>query len=287
VPAEAAGWTVVARHALRESARRRVLHVVGGLSIAFLALFGFGAREAFDDDGGSGFGPPGFDDPLVAATLLGLAMFAILFLGAVLAVFLTHDAVRGDAERGLLQPMVVRPPGRVAYLAGRTAAAMAISCPYVAVMFLAAFGLGELTGDAPTGGPIAPALHLSGAVALLAAASLLGSVALSGTANGIAVFMVFGAGLTGGLVGEIGDALDIDSLESTGRALSWALPFEALYLDGLRQLTEGVPGLAGQLVQLGPFGGARDFGPLLWPWALVYLAGLLGIAARALARKDL
>ena len=42
----------------------------------------------------------------------GLAMFATLFLGVVLAVFLTLGAVRGDAERGLLQPLVVRPVGR-------------------------------------------------------------------------------------------------------------------------------------------------------------------------------
>ena len=32
--------------------------------------------------------------------MFGLAMFAILFLGAVLAVFLTLGVVRGDAERG-------------------------------------------------------------------------------------------------------------------------------------------------------------------------------------------
>ena len=37
--------------------------------------------------------------------MLGLGMFAILFLATVLAVFLTLGAVRGDAERGLLQPL--------------------------------------------------------------------------------------------------------------------------------------------------------------------------------------
>ena len=47
------------------------------------------------------------------AFLIGLAMFATLFLGVVLAVFLTLGVVSGDAERGLLQPLVVRPVGRV------------------------------------------------------------------------------------------------------------------------------------------------------------------------------
>ena len=57
------------------------------------------------------------DQVLTGSTLLGLAMFTTLFLGCVLAVFLTLGAVRGDAERGLLQPLVVRPLGRTALLA--------------------------------------------------------------------------------------------------------------------------------------------------------------------------
>ena len=43
----------------------------------------------------------------------------------------------------------------------------------------------------------------------------------------------------------------------------------------------------GPVLDLGPFGGAEDFGPLLWPWAVVYL-GLVGWAAlRAFAVRDL
>ena len=60
---------------------------------------------------------------LAGATLLGLSMFATMFLGAILAVFLTLNAVRGDAERGLLQPMVVRPLPRAFVLLGRFLAA--------------------------------------------------------------------------------------------------------------------------------------------------------------------
>ena len=44
------------------------------------------------------------------------------------------------------------------------------------------------------------------ALILIAALSLLGSIFLSATANGIAVFMAFGAGLAAGLLGQIGDA---------------------------------------------------------------------------------
>jgi Cu-processing system permease protein len=122
---------------------------------------------------------------------------------------------------------------------------------------------------------------------VLAALSLLGSVFLSATANGITLFMVFGAGLAAGLLGQIGDALSVKSLETVAEVTSWVLPFEALYQAGLDDLTSGVSGATGVVVQLGPFGGAQEGGPLLWLWTAVYLA-LVGLAARAaFARRDL
>ena len=45
---------LIARHALRESLRRRIFAVVIGLSIAFGALYAFGTHELFKDV--SGFG---------------------------------------------------------------------------------------------------------------------------------------------------------------------------------------------------------------------------------------
>ena len=113
---------VIAGHALREAVRRRVLLVVALLTAVFLGLFALAAFEAFDSlERTPAGGIPIDEQALAGGTLLGLAMFVALFLGVVLAVFLTLDAVRGDAERGLLQPLVVRPVGRTTLLIGRLA----------------------------------------------------------------------------------------------------------------------------------------------------------------------
>jgi Cu-processing system permease protein len=99
--------------------------------------------------------------------------------------------------------------------------------------------------------------------------------------------MAFGAGLTAGLLGQIGDALSVETLESVAEVASWLLPFEALYQSGLNALTEDVRGATGVIVRLGPFGGAQEGGPLLWLWTAGYLT-LVGAAARAaFARRDL
>jgi Cu-processing system permease protein len=281
------GALTIAAYALRESTRRRVFAVVLVLTLAFLGLYAVGTEAAFDAIDDAGTGAPVDDEVLTGSTLLGLAMFTTLFLGCVLAVFLTLGAVRGDAERGLLQPLVVRPVGRTELLAGRFAAAAGVCAAYVAAVYTAAMLITAAAGGWWPDRAVSPGLGLVAGVVLIAALALLGSIFLSATANGIAVFMAFGAGLAAGLLGQIGDALSVETLETVAEVASWLLPFEALYQAGLNALTEDVRGATGVIVRLGPFGGAQEGGPLLWLWSAAYL-GLVAAAARVgFARRDL
>jgi Cu-processing system permease protein len=279
------GAGTIAAFALRESLRRRVFAVVGLLTLAFLALYGLGTWQLFDAVGE-------FDEPIdgveartvAGATILGLAMFATLFLGTILAVFLTLGAVRGDAERGLLQPVLVRPVHRRTVLIGRFAAAASVCGAYVVVVFLATTGITWAFSDWWPDRTVGPALQLAAAVAILAALSLAGSVLLSANANGIAVFMLFGAGLTAGLLGQIGEALGSRTLDRVADIVSWVLPFEALYQAALAAITTDTVGFTRLAIDLGPFGGAESASALLWPWAAAYL-GLVGLGATAAFRR--
>jgi Cu-processing system permease protein len=280
---------LVAGFSLRESLRRRVFLVVGVLTVAFLVLYGLGTWQAFEaTDEFEGPTESGVDADIVAgATLAGLAMFAILFLGTVLAVFLTLGAVRGDAERGLLQPVLVRPVPRRTLLFGRWLGAAAVCSAYVIVVALAAFVITHALGGWWPDRTIGPLLSLAVGVAIIAALSLAGSVALAATANGIAVFMLFGAGLTAGLLGQIAEALGSGTLDDVARIASWILPFEALYQAGLGELTADTVGFTRLAIDLGPFGGAQSGGPELWLWSLLYLALVGAAATAAFARRDL
>jgi ABC-type transport system involved in multi-copper enzyme maturation permease subunit len=281
------GALIVARYALREAVRRRVILVVLVLTAGFLALYALGTALTFDEVNSLAADDQLDDRVLAGSTLFGLAMFTILFLGAVLGVFLTLGAVRGDAERGLLQPIVVRPVGRTSLLLGRYGGAAVVCAVYVAAVYVAAMVITGIAGDWWPDDPVGPGAGLVLGVLVIAALSLLGSVFMSSTANGIAVFMIFGAGLAAGLLGQIGDALAVQTLEDVATVSSWVLPFEALYQAGLHALTEETGGITGVIVQLGPFGGAQEAGAGLWLWALAYL-GLVGAAARAaFARRDL
>jgi Cu-processing system permease protein len=218
---------------------------------------------------------------------VGLSMFVTLFLGSALGIFLTFSAARGDAEQGLLQPLVVRPVARAGLLVGRALGATVLCVAYVLVLYGACVVVtGTMGGWWPD--PVAlPGASLAAAVAVVIALTLLGSVFLSSLTNGIAMFMLYGAGLLAGLLGQLGDVLSSPTLSATGNIASWVLPFEALYQAGLNSLTSSATGLTRVIVQLGPLGGAQPGGPLLALWSLTYVVAVGGAALFAFARRDL
>jgi len=280
---------VIVQYALREAVRRKVFAVVIVLTVIFLVLFWLANHVVHGKL--AQITPPRdvhVDTRTFAgAFLLGLAMFATLFLGVVLAVFLTLGVVSGDAERGLLQPLVVRRIRRSTLLASRFLGAAGVCITYVLVVYFAALSIIGLTLHWRPAQIVWPGVELAAAVVIVIAISLLGSVLLSSTANGIAVLMLFGAGLVAGLLGTIGHALNSHEIQHASTIAAWALPFEALYQDALRMITQNASGLTGFLLQLGPFGGAYVHG---WPvriWALAYLTLIGAGALAAFSRRNL
>jgi ABC-2 type transport system permease protein len=277
----------IAGYGLREALRRKVFVVVCVLSVAFLVLYWLGARYAFHHIAGV-VPPEGVDAQTFAgAFLFGMAMFGTLFLGVVLAIFLTLGTVRGDAERNLLQPLVVRPIGRATLLVARFLGAAAVCVPYVLILYFAGMLLTGLEGSWWPDRIVTPGLELAAGVLVVAALSLLGSVFLSSIANGIAVFMVFGAGLVAGLLGNIGHVLNSTGLIHAAKIAAWIIPFEALYQDALRGITEKTSGLTGFLLRLGPFGGAEQGGVGLRLWVVAYLVIVGALAIAGFVRRDL
>ncbi len=286
-PSQARAAVIIVRHAVHEAVRRRVLLVVIALTAAFLVLYAVGAHFVFDENN-LRLAPGNVDGRAIdGATLVGLAMFATLFLGAILATFLTMGVVRGDAETGMLQPLVARPCGRVTILLARIAGAAAISAMYVVTVYAASVAITSVIGHWTPDRPFAVGGMLALAVVVIAFISLVASVWLSGTAQGIAVLMTYGGGITAGLLGQIGDTLNSHPLERIADWVSWVLPFEALYRSGLHALTADTGGFTGIVLNLGPFGGGRAGGAGIILWTALYLAALATLAAWGFRRRDL
>jgi ABC-type transport system involved in multi-copper enzyme maturation permease subunit len=281
--------TTIVLYGLRESLRRKMFAVVLVLTLCFLGLYAWGAHEAFKDTRNF-VGPAEANldsDQLAGAIVFGLAMFATLFLGAVLAVFLTLNVVRGDAEAGLLQPLVVRPIGRTQLLLARFLGAAGVCVAYVLVVYFASLAITHWAGGWTPDRIVSPGIELAAGVVVVVALALAGSVFFSPIANGIGTLMVFGAGLMAGLLGEIGHAINSPKLEHISRIAWWFVPFDALYEDALHRLTIDTTGFAKFVLQLGPFGGSHHAGTPLLVWAAAYLVVVLGIAVAVFSARDL
>ncbi|MFN2525504.1 MAG: ABC transporter permease subunit [Actinomycetota bacterium] len=281
-------WAI-ARQTFWECTRRRVFVVVPVVTLLFIGLFALGAHYAFRQAGGTIQTGARFLDArsLIGATLMGLAMFTSLFLGSALAIFLTFGAVRGDAEQGILQQLVVRPVARSGLLLGRFLGASILCVVYIFVLYLGSVLVVGLTGQWWPDPLLTPGLSLAAAIPIVIGLSLLGSIYLGAIPNGIAMFMVYGAGLMAGLLGQLGDLISSPALENTGKIAAWALPFEALYQSGLNTLTSGATGITRIIVQLGPLGGAQPGGPLLLLWCALYLVLIGSVALWSFSRRDL
>jgi ABC-2 type transport system permease protein len=280
---------VIVEYGFREAVRRKMFAVVLILTALFLFLYWLANHYVFDQL--SQITPPAdvhVDTRTFAgAFLMGLAMFATLFLGVVLAVFLTLGVVSGDAERGLLQPLVVRPVGRATLLLSRFLGAAGVCVGYVLVVYFSSLVITGLTGHWWPSQKVGPALELALGVVIVVALSLFGSVVLAATANGIAIFMLFGAGLVAGLLGSIGHALNSHAVKHASTIASYALPFEGLYQDALRLITSDTTGLTAFVLQLGPFGGGYVHGWTIRVWSVVYLVLALAAAVAAFNRRNL
>ena len=281
--------TAIVLYGLRESLRRKMFAVVVVLTLAFLALYAWGTHAAFRDT--RSFVGPGQQqldpDVLAGAIVEGLAMFATLFLGAVLSVFLTLNVVRGDAEAGLLQPLVVRPVGRGQLLLARFAGAAGVAALYVLLVYAATIAITEWAGGWSPDRVVTPGVELAGAVIVVSAIALAGSVFLAPIANGIGTLMVFGAGLTAGLLGEIGRSIHSHNLQHIANIAWWVFPFDALYEDALHRLTADTTGFAEFVLTLGPFGGSHSAGTPLLLWAGAYLVVIGTVALATFSVRDL
>ena len=190
------------------------------LTIAFLVLYGSGHGKAFEETEDVARRRSGVEaETLVGATLFGLSMFATLFLGTVLAVFLTLGAVRGDAERGLLQPLVVRPLGRTTFLLGRFAGAAARLRRLRARRLLRGAPhharRGRLVAR-PDRHPGARARRRGGDRRRALAARLRRSSPRRRTGSPSSCSSARAS--SAGLLGQIGEALDSDTLDASSRA---------------------------------------------------------------------
>lgn len=266
----------------KEIVRRRILHVTILLAVAFLALYGAGVHYGYKDMA-SHSGPV---KALLAPMLLSIGLYFGSFIVAFLAVMAAVGAVSGEIESGIIHAVVPRPVRRSEIVAGKFIGygfmlSIFAALFYVAVLLIVHFNTGLNT-------PVK-----LGAVGLfclqpliLLAVTLFGTTFLSTLANGIAVFMLYAAGVVGGMLEQIGTLANSQVLVNIGIVSSLVMPADSIYRKIVYTLLSA-PGMSFSALMMGPFGSGTE--PSVWMlgYTGLYILGFLLLAIKIFSGRDI
>ncbi|CAM3531297.1 ABC transporter permease [Deinococcus saxicola] len=285
---------LIAELSLREAVRKRLVSVLLVLSVLFIGFYLYGIYrlemnldQRAVDAGLEGRSTTGLSNvPVMYSAMFG--MYLVYFLGALMSVLSTVGAVSGDIENGVMQSVIARPISRAQLVLGRWIGFTVVNVVYVALLGTSLLiGLYAITGYLPPSP--APALGLILlSVTLLTALTVLGSTLFTTLANGIGVFVLYGAGFTGGILSAIGTFADSPTLTTLGRAANIVMPTNALWLGSSYLLQpEVLLDISRRTRGANPFFGSDPIAPTLVLWAAVLAALAVAAAMWRFSRRDL
>ncbi len=285
---------LIAELSLREALRKRLVLLLLVLTALFVGFYLYGIlrlQHTLDTralDAGLEAGPRrGLGGASVAfAALFG--MYLVYFLGSLMSVLSTVGAVSGDVENGVMQSIVSRPVSRGQLVVGRWLGFTLVNVGYVALLSAAL-----LSGVYLISGFIAPRPLLSVgllllSVVLLTSLTVLGSTLFSTLSNGIAVFVLYGLGFTGGILSTLGQFAATPTLVSLGGLANTLMPTNALWLGASYHLQpDYVLGINELSRGANPFFSTLPIAAGTVLWAAAYAALGLLLAVLAFRRRDL
>jgi ABC-type transport system involved in multi-copper enzyme maturation permease subunit len=282
---------IIARLTVREAFRRKVILGVVLLSLAFIALYAIGFHLFRDNylslearrSARTGAGPsPSYAVSASAMVLLGL--YTVNFLTGIMTIFAAVGTVAGEIEAGTLDAIVPKPIGRWQIIVGKYLGFAVMLSAYIILMVCGV----ALT--AHTAGHYAPPHLVHGTLLvilvsmILLSLTMLGSTLFSTMTNGIIVFMLYGVAVTGGLVEQLGTALNSDTMVKIGIGSSILLPSDSMW-----RLASYVvqPSLAISFIGPNPLGTTVPPSDRAVHYSIVYCLALVIGSVLVFQRRDL
>jgi len=267
---------------IRETARRRILWVLLGLSVASVLLVGWGVERlvTIAREGGAGE----LEIRIGVSQVLILIAFMFSFVLAMSAAFLAAPAIASDVESGTALAMLARPLRRAELVVGRWLGLGLVVVGYAALSGLLAIAVVRLvSGHAPPEPFVAVGFLAFQSLVILTLALSLGT-RLPGIAAGAVSVVVFGLGWFAGVLGSIASAVDADPLAAATDAIRVLIPTDGLWRGVVYGLEPPFVILAaagrGGMMEGNPFFADAPPPPLFVAWSVAWVVLVLlgGIA---------
>jgi ABC-type transport system involved in multi-copper enzyme maturation permease subunit len=218
---------IIAGLTLREVARRRILWVLLGLSVASVLLVAWGVDRLVTYARADGVLE--VEVRIGVSQVLIVIAFMFSFVLAMSAAFLGAPAIASDVETGTVHAMLARPLRRSELLLGRWLGLSLVVAAYGVISgLLAIAAVGYVSGHVPPEPQVAVAFLAFQAVVVLTLAVALGT-RLPAIAAGSIVVVLFGLGWFAGVLGNVAVAFDAKPLAGAGDAARFLIPTDGLW----------------------------------------------------------
>jgi ABC-type transport system involved in multi-copper enzyme maturation permease subunit len=281
----------IVRLTLFEALRRRTLWALVVLTGVIVVLTGLGFEYLVSQAREHGSGELRLQ--LGVSQVLILCAFMFSFILAATAAFLSAPAIASDIESGVLQAMLARPLGRGTFVAGRWIGLAIVIAAYGVVAGLLEIGAMKLASGYGPPDPFGAVGGLAAQAVVVLTVTLLLSSRIPAIASGAVAVVMFGLAWGIGVLGGVGAALGVDTLETVSSIARVVFPSDGLWRGTIFALEPGVVIAAitangsTQVLQANPFFAVTGPSPVYLVWCGLWVVGVLGLTVASFRRREL
>jgi ABC-type transport system involved in multi-copper enzyme maturation permease subunit len=284
---------VIMRLTIRETARRKLLLALLGLTVVVIGVTLFGIYKLTTITGPNEQPLTALELKTVVSQILILIMFMFSFVLALSAVFTAAPMISGDVESGISLAILTRPLSRADMVLGKWFALVALVAVYIAgSVGIELVGVRLITDYTPPD-PLMLILYLVGETVALMTLALLISTRLSGMTGGVIALGAYGISWLGGIAGAVGSAFQNSTITHIGTTTQLLLPTDGLWRGAVYSMEPAAiitiaraAGGAGRAASANPF--LELNGPPLTYilWCAGWLIAVLALTIYSFQRRE-
>jgi ABC-2 type transport system permease protein len=281
----------IVRLTLFEALRRRTLWALIVLTVVIVVLTGLGfeylvtqAREHRTSE---------LQVLVGVSQVLILSAFMFSFILAATAAFLSAPSIAGDIESGVLQAMLARPLGRGTFVIGRWIGLGIVIGAYGGAAGLLEIGAMKLASGYGPPDPLGAVGGLAAQSVVVLTVTLLLSSRIPAIASGAVSVVAFGLSWGIGVLGGVGAALGVDTLDTISAVGRVVFPSDGLWrgtifaLEPAAVIAVITSNGSTRVLQANPFFATDGPSPAYLAWCAAWIAGVLALTVVSFRRREL
>ncbi|ERM93333.1 MULTISPECIES: ABC transporter permease [Caldanaerobacter] len=283
----------IIKYTFKEMLKKRAFLLASLLSLLYLSIYAFGLSKIFERPSNSIY------DIIFQSEILSAGLFFANLIVAFLVVLTSVNAISGEIESGTIYSILSKPIKRYELVLGKFIGLSIMIVLYSSIMFLSVVGLNIWFGSKISFGwdNILKGLFFFDLGPIVFLALIIASSSIFSTINtGIIAIMAYGIALVGGVLEQIGTAIQQsqvsafglksgESLINAGIITSLILPTDVIYRKMTAELLTQSSGIS--FMTQGLFGGMSQPSIYMFIYTFFYVVFLLYYGVKRFSQRDL